>query len=517
MKQGQFVLSRIYKCNRWKRHSFVAALGILLVATVVMGRPLLHLAKTAWSDTEAREPPPKGFMNDASRMNLTEVREVWPVPNDDEAAETQLTQLFQRAGEEGLRISIAGARHSMGGHSLVPGGIVIDMTPFNKLELDEERDLLHVQAGAKWSDVIPYLDQRGKSVAIMQSNNSFTVGGSISVNCHGWQYGRPPISSSVESFRLMLADGTIVDCSRTENKKLFSLALGGYGLFGVILDVDLRVVPNERYHLKQSVVPVEEALSTFDQMTAESNVAMTYARMSIIPDRFLQEVIISVLYRDSSPVELLPKLKEPGLAKIRRSLFRGSTDSDYGKKLRWDAETKLQPRLRQRYYSRNQLLNEGVEVFENRSADYTDILHEYFVPRAGLVQFVEDLRTIVPRHKQDLLNVTIRKIDTDEDTFLRYADQPLFAFVMLFHQPRTEDGDTQMEDMTVELIDAALQAGGRYYLPYRLHATTEQFHSAYPQAKQFFTLKKVYDPRELFQNQFYRKYNPLPESVKQDD
>ena len=91
--------------------------------------------------------------------------------------------------------------------------------------------------------LFPYLDKRGKSVAIMQSNNSFTVGGSISVNCHGWQYGKPPIASSVESIRMMLADGSIVDCSRTQNKELFSLALGGYGLFGVILDVDLRVVP----------------------------------------------------------------------------------------------------------------------------------------------------------------------------------------------------------------------------------------------------------------------------------
>nr|WP_197998692.1 FAD-binding oxidoreductase [Gimesia aquarii] len=168
----------------------------------------------------------------------------------------------------------------------------------------------------------------------------------------------------------------------------------------------------------------------------------------------------------------------------------------------------------QRYFSRNQLLNEGVEVFENRSADYTDILHEYFVPRQGLVPFVEDLRTIVPRHKQDLLNVTIGSIDTDEDTFLRYADQPLFAFVMLFHQPRSEEGDTQMQAMTVELIDAVLQAGGRYYLPYRLHATTEQFHIAYPQAKQFFTLKRTYDPQELFQNQFYLKYGRLPDSAE---
>ena len=116
----------------------------------------------------------------------------------------------------------------MGGHTLYPGGIAIDTLPFSDMELDEENDILHVQAGAIWKDIIEYLDSRGRSVAIMQSNNSFSVGGSISVNCHGWQYDRPPISSTVESFRLMKADGTIVRCSRQDNAELFSLVLGGY-------------------------------------------------------------------------------------------------------------------------------------------------------------------------------------------------------------------------------------------------------------------------------------------------
>ena len=104
------------------------------------------------------------------------------------------------------------------------------MLPLNQMRLDEERNLLHVGAGALWKDILPYLDEHGRSVAVMQSNNSFSVGGSISVNCHGWQFGRPPIASTVESFRLMKADGAIVRCSRDSNEGLFSLALGGYGL-----------------------------------------------------------------------------------------------------------------------------------------------------------------------------------------------------------------------------------------------------------------------------------------------
>ena len=77
---------------------------------------------------------------------------------------------------------------------------------------------------------------------------------------------------------------------------------------------------------------------------------------------------------------------------------------------------------------------------------------------------------------------------------------------MLFVQKRDAAGEERMARLTQELVAAALRHQGRYYLPYRLHATPEQFNTAYPQAKKFFELKRKYDPDELFQNEFYLKY-----------
>lgn len=82
----------------------------------------------------------------------------------------------------------------------------------------------------------------------------------------------------------------------------------------------------------------------------------------------------------------------------------------------------------------------------------------------------------------------------------------MFAFVMLFNQARTQEDDKRMDEMTQELIDAALACGGRYYLPYRLHATKAQFEKAYPQARSWFERKRHYDPDDIFQNQFFVKY-----------
>lgn len=491
-----------------RRTKLILVVILVLAVAAFLARPLAQLTKSLTADEHTPGRLAAGHVDDASRLNLTKVNEVWQIPVQRKHPEKQLAKLLERARKDDLKVSIAGARHSMGGHTIYPGGIVIDTIPWNQMELDAQRSILKVQAGALWEDILPYLNQQGKSVAIMQSNNSFSVGGSISVNCHGWQYDRPPISSSVESFRIMLADGSIKQCSRNENKELFSLALGGYGLFGIILDVELRVVPNELYRLEQHIVPVDESLGTFDnQIKNKEGLQMVYARMNIVPENLLDEVILNAFFRiPHNENSVTKELVEPGLIELRRSVFRGSAESDFGKKLRWNAETKLQPSLRDETITRNQLFNESVEVFENRTQDTTDILHEYFVPRNRVAGFVNAMRTILKEHRPNLLNVTVRSVNRDDDTFLRYADQQMIAFVMLYVQPKTYEAENAMEALTRDLINASLLHQGRYYLPYRLHATQKQFERAYPQAEEFFALKRKYDPEQLFQNQFYLKY-----------
>lgn len=477
----------------------------ILLCSLVSCRSALHLLRSASQDVNELRPIPEGYADDASRLNLTKVKGVWTVPVDAADPEKQLAGLLGKAREEGLRISIAGARHTMGGHTIYPDGIVIDMLSFKHMELDERRGILTVGSGAVWADVIRYLDARGRSVEVMQSNSSFSVGGSISANCHGWQFGRPPIASTVDSFRLMEADGSVVRCSRDENPELFSLALGGYGLFGVILEVDLRVIENKRYRIERRLLPVADGLAEFDSSAGDADGAqMIYGRMNVARNGFLDEMVVNRLQTDENGP--IPALAEPEPYRFKRTIFRGSASGDYGKRLRWNAESKLQPKIGGEFFSRNQLLNESVEVFQNRSDRSTDILHEYFLPSSGALSFVESTREIVSRHEGNLLNVTVRSLNKDTDTFLRYADGHMVSFVMLFVQERTAEAEASMETMTRELIDASLLHGGRYYLPYRLHATREQFDAAYPMGRAFFRKKRVHDPGELFQNQFYLQY-----------
>ena len=477
---------------------------MFVIATLALAaRPIVHVLRARIVDREARPAVPAGFVDDASGLNRTSVREVWSLPTDTAEPERQLRELLERARAEGLRVSIAGARHSMGGHTFYPGGIVVDMLPWNRMELDASGDVLTVGAGALWSDVLPFLDRHGRSVRVMQSNSSFSVGGSVSVNCHGWQFGAPPIASTVLALEVMLADGSVVRCSRTERPELFSLILGGYGLFGVILEVDLAVVPNERYRREQVVVPVDELVPAFVRAQDDPDVRMLFARLNVVPDELFAEAIVSTFrVEDGAPPALAPR----GWLGLRRAIFRGSENDEYGKRLRWWAETRLQGWIEDEVVSRNHLLGEGTEVFENRSAETTDVLHEYFVPIERVDAFVPALRAIVAQSDVDLLNVTVRHVEEDQDTFLRWADREMLAFVMLFVQPRTAAGEDSMRAATRRMIDAALAHGGRYYLPYRPHATQAQLEAGYPRAQEFFARKRVYDPGELFQSRFYERY-----------
>jgi FAD/FMN-containing dehydrogenase len=307
----------------------------------------------------------------------------------------------------------------------------------------------------------------------------------------------------------MKADGTTVKCSREENAELFGLVLGGYGLFGVILNVNLHVVPNERYLPEVEVLPTERYTERFgEKLHGAADIGMAYGRLCIVPGDavFLREAILTVFRQAPCEREEIPPLHAAEHSRLRRNVYRAQIGSDAGKKVRWHAERTLGERIAGTYVSRNQLLNEEAEVYQDRNDERTDILHEYFVPPRGVDAFLQKARTIIPQHHGDLLNVTVRNVFEDTDTVLRYADQELFSFVMLFNQPRTPNADSRMEAMTQGLIDAALEAGGRYYLPYRLHASGAQFAKSYPQATAFFAAKRRYDPAEVFQNEFWLKY-----------
>jgi FAD/FMN-containing dehydrogenase len=460
---------------------------------------------------DAQVPPsdaPQALLDDASRLNPTPVRGVIFAGSSTTSTSEVLTPLLRRIADgQDPALAVCGVRHSMGGQSLLRDGWILDMQPLSDVVVDAANRVMRVGAGATWREIIPILNAAGLAPTVMQSNHDFTIGGSLSVNCHGWHTDSGPIAATVQSFRLLTAAGVVVTCSPQENAELFRLALGGYGLFGVILEADIAVVPNVLYTPEFVSVPTAEYATSFAQRVyaAASPVEMAYGRLSVAPSSFLDEAIIATF----TPVPdtrgaVLPLTSELN-SKAARAIYRNSANSWTGKALRWWLEREARPWLTGKV-SRNSLLNEPAAVFANDTQDTTDILHEYFIPQARLFEFVGRAKEIIRRAKGNLLNVTVRDVRRDTRSVLAYAHEDVFGLVMSFVQERSAAGEQRMKRITRQLVDAAIATGGSFYLPYRLHATNEQLRRAYPNWAAAMRAKAHYDPKHIFRNGLYATY-----------
>jgi len=485
-----------------KKHLWI----LLIIIVGFLAVPLIHILRTKSNELDIHTATPKGYTNDASHLSLTKVDTVIRVPNNQRAMAIQLQQILKHAEAKNLKISIAGAQHSMGGHTIYSDGILLNMLPYKQMQFDSINNVLTIGSGALWEDAINFLNTKGKSIAVMQAFSSFSIGGSISVNGHGWQKDLPPISSSVISFTLMKADGKVVVCSRTENTELFKLVIGGYGLFGIILDVKLKVVDNSALMFKYVRMSSENYVSNFKKFASENpEVEMVFGRLRISKKRFLEEATLNFFEKTSEQVPPVG-VENAKSRETARLVFRGSVNSEYGKRLRWDLETGMNKITKHMVVSRNDLLNDHVSLIENKDPKSTDILQEYFIPERNFNSFVEGIKPVLLRSKIDLLNITIRGVQKDDDSYMAYAKENVFGFVFLFNQQKTEAQEAEMKKLTNELFDVAIKNQGTFYLPYRLHLNKEKMRMAYPQADGFFELKLKYDPKEVFRNKFYEHY-----------
>ena len=441
----------------------------------------------------------KNRINDASGLNETTHSGIIRLPADLNQSISLLRETLKQANLKNKRIIPLGARHSMGKQSIGRGAIHIDLSRLKAIKM--ENGLLHVQAGARWKEVLQFLAPLGLSVEVMQSNADFSIGGTLSVNAHGWQPDRPPVSSTVEKITLLKANGELLTCSRSENKQVFKHALGGYGLFGIILEAWIRPVPNEILRSSHQIVTCENFNSQWNRIK-ESPIRLAFGRLSVAPETFFEQVLLTS-YQTTGKISKLPAEYEPTpKTSLARAIFRASLNSARGKSFRQWMENLIGGEAGG-IHSRANLLIEPVRIFTNNDKDKTDILVEIFVPQEKFADFISLAREIMRNQANSLLNVTIREISQDEDTALPYAKKDMFGLVMLFTIDRTEEAEKALLPSVSRLIELALKHGGTFYLPYRNYANSKQMLQAYPELDNFISLKKKEDPKEIFASDFY--------------
>jgi FAD/FMN-containing dehydrogenase len=404
------------------------------------------------------------------------------------------------------QVAIGGGRYSMGGQVAVRAGLHLDLREMNGLVWIRPEDRrVRVQAGMRWRELQDILDPLGLAVKTMQSYANFSIGGSVSVNAHGRYVGHGPVGNTVQALQLVLADGSLVEVRADQRPELFRAAIGGYGAVGVITEVELALADNVRIERVVQPLQLDAYLAYFDDALHSPQDTLLH-NADLLPPYFDQPVAISWRRTDkpaTQPERLVPRGGSYGL---ERKVIWAVTELPGGRKVQ---KAVIHPLMRTGEAVRWLNREASADVAELEPTDRTNstyVLQEYFVPRDSFLSFARAMARVLVKRKVQALNVSIRHSPPDTVSMLPWARNEVFAFVLYHKQDTSAAACEAVGRWTRELIDLVLDHGGRYYLPYQLHATREQFERAYPEVAELRRLKAGVDPVRKFSNAMWEKY-----------
>jgi len=452
-----------------------------------------------------------------SGLNATRVHSIVTPATLDAARKAIRTARGERRA-----VCIAGARHSMGAQAFATDGVLIDIRGLNRvLAFDTARGLIEVESGVQWPQLLEHLvsTQRGnaRQWAFSQKQTGadrLTMGGCLSANVHGRGLRLPPFVGDVESFKLLDARGELLHCSRSENTELFRLAIRGYGLFGLIYSVTLRLVPRRKVRRVVEVRDIEGLPRAFSERIRD---AFLYGDFQYSIDErsddYLRRGVFSC-YRpvdDATPIP--PTQKELADADWTDLLYLAHADKAEAFKryaayylstdgqLYWSDEHQMS--VYPDHYHR--------ELDRRLGAKHpaTEAITEIYCERDALERFMTDVREDARRNQVTIIYGTIRLIEQDRESFLAWAKKSYACVIFNLHVVHTPEGIRRSADAFRRLIDIGIRHGGSYFPTYHKYATRKQVETCYPQFPDFLKLKRKYDPGEVFQSDWYRHYRKM--------
>ena len=478
----------------------------------------LTLGACAKRTGRTRHTRPGVRVNDVhGRLNPTTMRSV-----SRPATAADVADALKHSARQGRSVSVAGARHAMGGQQFLTDGLLLDMRSMRALrELDTRRGVAVVEAGVAWPDLVAALraaqpnDAQPWTIVQKQTGaNELTVGGAVACNAHGRGLRLAPLVQQIEALEYVTPHGEPTACDRDHDPDTFARLIGGYGLFGVVTAVHLRLMRCLRVRREVAVIELADLdAQVRDALDAGAEYGDCQLDIDPASPGFLRRGVLATYHptdRPLTPTDTRQALDheawlalvrgvidgEPGLFDRYADFYRGTAGQVY------DSDAMQMSTYLADYADR---INHG------RRVTRTLMLTELYVPVDRLAPFLDAARACFHRHDGPARPAysVLRLIQPEQTTALRWATQRFACVIFNVVVEHNPPGVAAARQVLQDLIDRALELDGRYYLTYHRWARADQVRAAYPMMEGLLREKTRRDPAGVLQSDWYRHHATL--------
>jgi FAD-linked oxidoreductase len=391
---------------------------------------------------------------------------------------------------------MVGTGHSFTGIA-TPGDVMLRPDRLSGIVgVDREAMTVTAYAGTPLKVLNHELESLGLSLHNMGDIAEQTLAGAVSTGTHGTGGVAAGLAAQLAGFQLVTGTGDVLVASPSKNPDLFELGRVGLGALGILTTVTFQVEPMFLLEAHEQPMSWDEALSSFDQLVAESH----HCDMYWFPhtDRMLTKCDTRL---DADVSEAAPL-----------GHLRGWVDDELLSNTVFGALTAIANRAPRIVPRMNQFSARALSA-----RTYSDVAHrvftssrrvvfremEYAVPReAGLDALREARRIVDASDWQISFPVEIRVAPADDVALSTAFERD--SFYLAFHTHHRSDWHTHQAYLSA--MEAMLRAhDGRPHWG-KLHTrTAADLAPAYPRFADFLTLRERLDPDRLFANDYLRR------------
>jgi decaprenylphospho-beta-D-ribofuranose 2-oxidase len=433
----------------------------------------------------------------------------YPIAESDVYRPDKIAELQAVVTADSTSLIARGAGRAYGDAGLNDQNRVVDLTRLNRmLSFDATTGLLRCEAGVTIAELIDVLLPRGFFPPVTPGTRFVTLGGSVAADVHGKNHHRDSsLASHVTNFDLMVASGEVFRCSREENSDLFWATVGGMGLTGVILELELRMRRVESAYLDGEVIRarnIDAAIEAFDRTDAHYGYSVAWIDCNSGKSALGRSVLnlgnfatLEQLPRAAAqdPLSTMPKLSPivpfdlPGftLNSLSVRAFNAliwAFNRDKAAHTIFDWESFFYPLDSIRNWNR---------IYGKRGFVQYQCVWPPDESRAGLIEVLE----AISLSRRGSFLAVLKKFGA-QDGLLSF---PMPGYTLALDFPVT-DGLLEFLDTLDAMV---LKRGGRVYLAKDARMSAETFRAMYPNLPKWQAAKAVADPNNRFSSSLSRR------------